>query len=59
MIFKIIYAVILLFALITVMYNGAVGVRTKDDTLTAICVIGAGPIGMLFGIVLGSILFNI
>lgn len=59
MIFAVIYAVILLIALITLMYNIIIGVRTNDDKLIVICGIGAGPVGMLFGIVLGSILFNI
>lgn len=58
MIFKIIYAVILFISLITTMYNVIIGVRTNDDKLIVICGIGAGLIGMLFGLVLGSILFN-
>jgi hypothetical protein len=41
------------------MYNVIVRVRTKDDRLTVLCGIAAGLIGMLFGVVLGSILFNI
>ena len=59
MIFRIIYAVILFIALIAAMYNVIIGVRTKDDKLIVICGIGAGLIGMLFGMTLGSILFNI
>lgn len=59
MIFAVIYAVILLIALITLMYNIIIGVRTNDDKLIVICGIGAVPVGMLFVIVLGSILFNI
>ena len=39
------------------MYNLIVGVRTKDDNLIVLCGIGAGLIGMLFGVVLGNILF--
>lgn len=59
MTFNIILAVILFIALIAAMYNVIVGVRTKDDRLIVICGIAAGLIGMLFGAVLGSILFNI
>lgn len=59
MIFNIILTIILFIALITAMYNVIVGVRTKDDRLIVICGIAAGLIGMLFGVVLGSILFNI
>ena len=59
MIFNIILTIILFIALITTMYNIIVGVRTKDDRLIVICGIGAGLIGMLFGVALSSILFNI
>lgn len=57
MIFKIIFAVILFIALITLMYNVIVGVRTKDDKLIVLCGIGSGLIGMIFGVILGSLLF--
>lgn len=57
MILKIIFAVILFIALITLMYNVIVGVRTKDDKLIVLCGIGAGLIGMMFGVILGSIVF--
>lgn len=57
MIFKIIFAVILFIALITLMYNVIVGVRTKDDKLIVLCGIGSGLIGMMFGVILGSIVF--
>ena len=57
MIFKIIVAVILFIALITLMYNVIVGVRTKDDKLTILCGIGSGLAGMMFGVILGSIVF--
>lgn len=57
MIFKIIIAVILFIALITLMYNVIVGVRTKDDKLTVLCGIGSGLAGMMFGVILGSIVF--
>ena len=58
MVVKIIFAIILYVSLITLMYNLLVGVRTKDDKLIVLCGIGAGLIGMMFGVVLGSILFN-
>lgn len=57
MIFKIIVAVILFIALITLMYNVIVGVRTKDDKLIVLCGIGSGLAGMMFGVILGSIVF--
>lgn len=57
MIFKIIVAVILLIALITLMYNVIVGIRTKDDKLIVLCGIGSGLTGMLLGVILGSTLF--
>ena len=59
MIFKIILTIILFIALIAAMYNVIVGVRTKDDRLIVICGIASGLIGMLFGVALSSILFNI
>lgn len=59
MIFKIILAVILFIALITLIYNVIVGVRNNDDKLIVLCGIGSGLTGMLFGVVLGSILFTI
>lgn len=58
MIFKIFFAVILFIALITLMTNVIVGVRT-DDELIVLCGIGSGLTGMMFGVVLGSILFNL
>lgn len=57
MIFKIIVAMILFIALITLMYNVIVGVRTKDDKLIVLCGIGSGLTGMMFGVILGSIVF--
>lgn len=57
MVFKIILAVILFITLITLMYNVIVGVRTDNDKLTVLCGIGSGLTGMLFGVVLSSILF--
>ena len=55
MIFKIIFAVILFVTLITLMYNVMVGIRTKDDKLIVLCGIGSGLVGMIFGVILGSI----
>ena len=46
-------------ALIAAMYNVIVGVRTNDDRLIVICGIASGLIGMLFGVALSSIIFNI
>lgn len=59
MIFKIVITVISFIALSTLMYNIIVGIRAKDDKLTVLCGIGAGLIGIVFGISLSSILFNI
>ena len=59
LIFNIIIAAILHVALIFLMYNVIVGVRTKDDRLTVLCGIGSGLVGMLLGIALGGIIFNI
>lgn len=57
MVLKIIFAIILFVSLITLMYNLLVGVRTKDDKLIVLCGIGSGLIGMMFGVILGNILF--
>lgn len=54
---KIIVAMILFITLITLMYNVIVGVRTKDDKLIVLCGIGSGLAGMMFGVILGSIVF--
>ena len=59
MIFNIILTIILFIALIAAMHNIIVGVRTKDDKLIVLCGIGAGLTGMMFGVALSSILFNI
>lgn len=59
MIFKIIFAIILLIALITLMYNIIIGVRTDNDKLIVLCGLGTGLIGIMFGVVLSIILFNI
>lgn len=58
MVFKIILTVILFIALITLMYNVIIGVRNNDDKLIVLCGISSGLIGLMFGIALGSILFN-
>lgn len=57
MIFKITFTVILFIAFITLMTNVIIGVRTNDDKLIVLCGIGAGLIGMMFGVALSSILF--
>lgn len=59
MIFNIIITIVLFIALIAAMYNMLIGIRSKDEGLIVICGIGAGLLGTLFGITLGSILFNI
>lgn len=59
LIFNIIITVIIFITLILLMYNVIVGVRTKDDRLTVLCGIGSGLVGMLLGISLVSILFNL
>lgn len=57
MVLKIIFAIILFVSLITLMYNIIVGVRNKDDKLIVLCGIGSGLTGMMFGVVLGNLLF--
>lgn len=59
MIFKIIITIILFIAFIWSMYNVMVGVRENDDKLTVLCGIASGLVGLLLGISLSSILFNI
>lgn len=57
MIAKIIVAIILMIALICVMYGAFEGIKNNDDKLTLICSISAGGVGLLFGVILGSLLF--
>ena len=57
MIAKIIVAIILMIALICVMYGAFEGIRNNDDKLTLICSMSAGGVGLLFGFILGSLLF--
>ena len=59
MIFSIVIAVILFVALIFLMYNVILGIRTKDDRLTVLCGIGSGLVGVVFGIALSSFLFKL
>lgn len=59
MIFSIIFAVILLITLIALIYNIVIGVQTDDDKVLVIYAACAGIVGMMFGVILGSILFNI
>ena len=58
MIAKIIVAIILMIALICIMYGAFEGIKNNDDTLTSICSISAGLVGFLFGVILGSLIFN-
>lgn len=57
MIGKIIAATILMIALICVMYGAFEGIKNNDGKLTLICSMSAGLIGLLFGVILGSLLF--
>lgn len=57
MIAKIIVAIILMIALICVMYGAFEGIKNNDDKLTLICSMSAGGVGLLFGFILGSLLF--
>lgn len=62
MIFNIIntiFTITLSIALIATMYNIIVGIRIKSYQLIVLSGIEAGLIGMLFGLALSSILFNI
>lgn len=59
MIVNIIITIILFIALIAMMRIVIVGIRIKSYHLIVSCGIGTGLIGMLFGMALGSILFNI
>lgn len=59
MVFKIIIATLLFIAFILSMYNTWVGIRKNDDKLTVLCSIASGLIGLLFGISLCVVLFNI
>jgi hypothetical protein len=57
MIAKIIVAFLLMIILISVMYGSFEGIKEDDKQLTLICSIAAGPVGLLCGIVLGSLIF--
>lgn len=59
MIFNIIITIILFILLIAAMHNFIVGIRIKAYQLSILSGIEAGLIGLLFGLALGSILFNI
>lgn len=59
MIFNIIITIVLFIALIATMHNVIVGIRIKAYQLIVLSVIETGLIGWLFGLALGSILFNI
>lgn len=59
MIFNIIFTIILFALLITLISNVIVRVKAKDNLLILLCAVGAVLIGLLFGMALSSILFNI
>ena len=55
---KIITATILMITLICITYSAFKGIKNNDDKLTSICSISACLVGFLFGIILGSLIFN-
>jgi hypothetical protein len=57
MIAKIIVPSFLMIVLISLMYGAFEGIKEDDKQLTLICSIAAGPVGLLCGIVLGSLIF--
>ena len=57
MIAKIIAVVILIIMLILLMYGTIIGIRENDNSYAVLCSTGAGLIGLLTGVVLGSLLF--
>lgn len=57
MIAKIIAVVILIIMLILLMYGAIIGIRENDNSYAVLCSTGAGLIGLLTGVVLGSLLF--
>jgi hypothetical protein len=40
------------------MYGAFKGIKNNDDKLTLICSMSAGLYGLLFGFILGSLIFN-
>ena len=54
---KIVAAILLTIALVCVMYVAFEGIRNNDDKLTLICSISSSGIGLLLGVILGSLLF--
>ena len=57
MIAKIITATILMITLICIIYSAFKGIKNNDDKLISICSISACLVGLLFGVILGSLLF--
>lgn len=57
MIAKIIVVIVLFVAMMVLMQGVFEGLREKDDKLALICSIGASLVGLMSGVVLGSILF--
>jgi uncharacterized membrane protein YfcA len=56
MIAKIIVAFLLMIILISVMYGSFEGIKEDDKQLTLMCSIATGPVGLLCGFILGSLL---
>jgi hypothetical protein len=56
MIGKIIVVFLLVIVLISLMYGAFEGIKENDKTLTLICLIALGPVGLLRGFVLASLI---
>jgi uncharacterized membrane protein YfcA len=56
MIAKIIVVFLLVIVLISLMYGAFEGIKEDDKQLTLMCSIAAGPVGILCGFILGSLI---
>lgn len=56
MIAKIIVVFLLMIILILLMYGAVIGIKENDKAFAVICSTGAGLVGLLCGIVLGSLM---
>ena len=55
---KIIFTIIVFgFIFVILLYESFQSIRKHDDSMAVICTIGAGLIGLCFGLLLGSLLF--
>ena len=55
---KIIFTTIVFgFIFVILLYESFQSIRKHDDSMAVICTIGAGLIGLCFGLLLGSLLF--